>query len=271
LLCVLHGGDGVLRPTNRPKSFRERSNVVSVAVPHAQRRRYPGEQVGCAAFFRIIHAQLRAAIFPPFRSLYRPAERVHDPLHPIANPQYGNSQRQHIRIALGRVSVINRARPARQDNSRRLQHATPLAFLGAGLVAPARAKSRRDSIICPARRCVSRCVCRRGAAQSLHPLAPASRRLLLRSPRRLSLFLSGAHSLAREFQLRPRASTPHQISASAPSTIRRCVPAFPIALPRDAGSSVPASASAVPALPCELPAAPLFPAAPANKSRWSAP
>src|SRR6267378_1442291 len=113
LFRVLHRGDGILGSSDGSKALRERSNVVSVAVPHAQRGRNPREQAGSALFFRISDAQLRAAIFPPLRLLYRAAERVRDPLHPVANPQDRNSQRQHLRIALGRFSVINRARTAR--------------------------------------------------------------------------------------------------------------------------------------------------------------
>src|SRR6266478_1419443 len=155
---------------------------------------------------------------------------------------------------------------------------SPLAFVALGLACPdsvgappACATLRRDSIICPARICVSRCFCRRDAAQLPDRRAPPFRLHLLRSPRRLSPCPAGGHSPAREFRLRPRASTPHQMPASLPSTIRPCAPASPKALPQDAASSAPASALPVPALPFESPAARLLPAAPANKSRWSAP
>src|SRR5713101_2095713 len=155
---------------------------------------------------------------------------------------------------------------------------SPLPFVAAGLACPdsvgappARATLRRDSIICPARICVSRCSCLRDVAQLPDRRAPAFRLHLLRSPRRLSPCPAGGHSPAREFRLRPRASTPHQMPASLPSTIRPCAPASPKALPQDAASSAPASALPVPALPFESPAARLLPAAPANKSRWSAP
>src|SRR5713226_5543197 len=245
---------------------------------------------------------------------------MRDPLHPVANPEHRYSQRKHLRIALGRVGVINRARPARQHDSRGLQladffdrrgawqdggehllfadaarnqlrilpaeienhHAAEFRPHSASLLLSSlrrlfcRAlhhaippKPRRDSIICPARKCASRCVCRRDEAQLPDRLAPALRLLLPQSPRRLSPCPAGDHLPARGFRLRPRASRPHQTPASPLSTIRLNVRAFPIVLPQGVASWAPASASAVPAVACELPAVRFFPAAPASKSRWS--
>src|SRR5437879_8575942 len=263
--------------------------------------------------FRILNAQLRASIFAARRFLDLASQLVRNPLHPVANPEYGNSQRQHFWIALRRLWVIDGAwtagqndsrrrkladffnrRRARQDGGKNLLLANParneLGVLSAEVenhhapefrLHPASLLSRlyrrlfcralhhaipltprRDSITCPARICASRQLCLPDAEQSTRPFAPAFQ-LGLRWPlRRLSLCHAAAHSPALVFRLRPRPSTLHQTPASLPSTIRRCVPAFPKALPRDAASSAPALASAVPALPCELPAALLFPVAP---------
>src|SRR6266699_1499935 len=130
---------------------------------------------------------------------------------------------------------------------------------------------RRDSTACPEQKSASQCVCPRDALQLPDRLAPVLRLPLPRSPQPLLLCLAGVHSPAREFRLPPRAPIPHQTPASPPSTIRRYARAFPKVLPPDAASSGPASASAVPALLCGLPAARLFPAARDRKSRWLIP
>src|SRR5207302_6643928 len=215
------------------------------------------------------------------------AQRVRNPLHPVANPEYGNPQRQHFWIALRRPRVIHRAWPAGQNNPCRLElsdffyrrrarqdggknlllanparnelgvlsaevenhHAPEFRLHPASLLSRLFRRqfcralhhaipltSRRDSITCPARISASRQLCPPDVAQLPRPLAPAFR-LRLRWPlRRLSLCHAAAHSPALVFRLRPRASTLHQTPASLPSTFRRCVPAFPKALPRGAAS-----------------------------------
>src|SRR2546429_6463257 len=67
------------------------------------------------------HLKLRTPIFAALRLLDFAAERVRDPLHSVANSKDGDAQRQHFRIALRRISVVNGTRPAGQDDSRRLE------------------------------------------------------------------------------------------------------------------------------------------------------
>src|SRR2546430_16611949 len=84
LLRILYGGNGILSSPDGAKTFRERSNMVPVTIPHAQGGRNTGKQLGPTVLFRITDAQLRSAIFPPLCLLYRAAECVGDPLHPVA-------------------------------------------------------------------------------------------------------------------------------------------------------------------------------------------
>jgi len=102
-----HRGDGhfSVRPMVR-KAFREAFRTWSPWLfQNAQRgRKPPGEQVGCAVFLSNQRRSIaRGHILRRSAFLYRAAQCVRDPLHPRRqNPQDGNSQRQHLRVALGR-------------------------------------------------------------------------------------------------------------------------------------------------------------------------
>ncbi len=42
---IFHGGDGILGPSDGPKSLWEGSHVIAVAVPHPQGRGNPREEL----------------------------------------------------------------------------------------------------------------------------------------------------------------------------------------------------------------------------------
>src|SRR6266478_7323062 len=95
--------------------------MIAVAVPDAQRFRYAGKQLGLSRSALVADFQVRTPIFAAFCFLDLAAERMCNPLHPVANPQYRNSQRKHPWVALWGTRVINRAWPAGQNDSRGLQ------------------------------------------------------------------------------------------------------------------------------------------------------
>src|SRR5258706_1791104 len=78
-------------------------------------------------------------------------------------------------LALALPPVLPRSRSCYLHCLRSRRACLPIAFVaGAGGASPA-PTPRRDSIICPARKCVSRCFFRPDAAQSQGPLARAFR------------------------------------------------------------------------------------------------
>src|SRR5712692_3909039 len=126
---------------------------------------------------------------------------------------------------------------------------SPLAFVAAGLAGPysvrappARVTPRRDSTICPARKCVSQCSYRRGAAQLPDRRASAFRLLLPRFPPVPSPCPAGVHSPAREsrpLHLSPVQSALRSSPAISRSIARHRDPTFPITPLRDELSSGP--------------------------------
>src|SRR5258708_17715130 len=94
--------------------------MVAMAVPDAQRFRHARKELGPFRPALTADFQVRTPIFAAFRFLGLAAERMRNPLHPVANPQYRNVQRQHFRIALRPIRALNRPCPAPQNDSSRL-------------------------------------------------------------------------------------------------------------------------------------------------------
>ena len=126
LFGVLDGGDGVVRASGNRESCGNFDHVVAMAVPDFQLVRNAREQFGLAR-----DIQLRRAVFASGRRRHFSTQRMREPLHAVADPQYGNAELQHFGIALRRVLVVHRTRPAGQNDADRLECADFFELRGA--------------------------------------------------------------------------------------------------------------------------------------------
>src|SRR5260370_12872599 len=99
-LLVLYRGDGIIRTRDGSKTIWEFPNVVSMAIPYTDRIGYARKHRGSIRALESAQRKTCAAIFATFRFFDSSAERMRDPLHPVANPQHRNVQSQHLRVPL---------------------------------------------------------------------------------------------------------------------------------------------------------------------------
>ena len=77
------------------------------------------------------HVQLRRTVFAPRCRSHLAAERMCEPLHPVADAQHRHAQLQHLGIAQRRVLVVHRTRPAGQNDAHGFERANFLQLRGA--------------------------------------------------------------------------------------------------------------------------------------------
>src|SRR5712692_11573693 len=92
--------------------------MVAVAVPDLELPRQLGEQRRS-----VLQVELRRAVLAPLGAPHLTAQSVRNPLHPVADAQYGHAQAEYRRVAHWRAGVIYRARPAREHHARWLEPA----------------------------------------------------------------------------------------------------------------------------------------------------
>ena len=110
-LRVVHGGDGaVLRRGGNLKAGRGGFDGVAVAHPADQFGVQPLEHDG-----RVEHVQPRLAEFFQRGAAHGPAEVMGHRLHPVADAEQGQTQGVDSGVNLGSARLVDRRRPARQD------------------------------------------------------------------------------------------------------------------------------------------------------------
>ncbi len=78
------------------------------------------------------HFHLRMTVFARRSRLNPPAQVMHDEVQPVADAEHGNVHRKQRRVGGGRVRIVDRAGPAGEDQSQRLECANLLDRRGAG-------------------------------------------------------------------------------------------------------------------------------------------
>ena len=111
---ILDGGDGVRGLGDQLEAGREFIGFVAVRHPDRQRPFEALEQRGR----RGQQFDLRVAVLALVGRANFAAQLVHHELQAVADAQYGQAEMQHAIVGRRRVGVVDRRRPARQDDAR---------------------------------------------------------------------------------------------------------------------------------------------------------
>src|SRR5438552_5900598 len=106
-LAVFHGGHGVFRHGGLSEAGRQLDDVVSVAIPDAQRLGYSTENVGRRVV--VLKVQQRAAVLAPMRFLDFAAHGFGDPVHAVADAENRDAHGEHGMVARGRHGSVRGA------------------------------------------------------------------------------------------------------------------------------------------------------------------
>ena len=98
------------------KPVGQRRDFVAMAAPDIDLLADPVEEL--RAVRDVQHAR---AVFAPVAELHLAPKMVRHQLHPVTNAEDRNAERKNLRIELRRALVVNAGRPARKDDSFRLQ------------------------------------------------------------------------------------------------------------------------------------------------------
>ena len=80
---------------------------VAVGIPDAQLLREPGEE-----FTGLLDGELTVAVFARLAVRHVAAEVVPHELHPVADAEHGDAERENLRIRVGRRFRVNALRTA---------------------------------------------------------------------------------------------------------------------------------------------------------------
>src|SRR5438552_3150619 len=118
-LAVFHGGHGVFRHGGLSEAGRQLDDVVSVAIPDAQRLGYSTENVGRRVV--VLKVQERAAVLAPMRFLDFAAHGFGDPVHAVADAENRDAHGEHGMVARGRPGIVSGAGTTGKNETDRLE------------------------------------------------------------------------------------------------------------------------------------------------------
>ena len=110
---VFDGRQRVVSDGNAAKACGQLQRLVAVAHPDLDGRRQPGEERRRCVF----DGDFGVAVLAFGRRAHFAAEVVDDEMEPIADAEDRDAQRQHARIGLGRVGIVNRRRTAGKNHA----------------------------------------------------------------------------------------------------------------------------------------------------------